>query len=156
MPVGFVKKFRSVGLDEADEPEVRQAILETRDGGKLLSYLYIYGYSFNENKEVLKICDYYLGHHVPGLTAVCMRVTIDYWNMVEEYYDILEKFLNADLFEEWYDEIIFAVSFVNRRINIDFPAQILDKFNEAIKNPEINSLEIFGPSLYETRVSGKK
>lgn len=142
MSVRFEEKFRSKGLDSTDEPEVRRNILETSNETKLLSYIYIYGRSFPEHAAVLGICDYYMREPIPGLTAVCMRVTIDYWNRYSEYLDILEYYLNISLYEEWYDEIIFAVSFINTRKDLQFSPNIAAKFQSIIKEPEIRSLDI--------------
>lgn len=142
MSVDFEKKFRSKGLDPIDEPEVRRSILQTNDEIKLLSYIDIYGRSFPEQAQILNLCDYYIKNPVPGLTANCMRVSIDFWNKYSEYYDVLESYLDFSLYEEWYDEIIFVVSFINTRDDIPFPAAVIEKFHLIISEPEIKSLEI--------------
>jgi hypothetical protein len=136
-------KFRTKGLDENDEPQVRSKILESKDIGQLLSYIYIYGRSFPEHVDIIKKCNHFILNQIPGLTAVCMKVAIDYWNIHEPYYTALDKFLDLDLFDVWYDEIIFTVSFIDRRKeDIPFPKSLLDRFDKTISDPRAGTLDI--------------
>jgi hypothetical protein len=141
--VDFEYKFRNQGLDNKDEVEVRKKILTSQDSGLLLSYIYIYGRSFPQNVDILNKCNHFIVNQIPGLTAVCMTVLIDYWNKYEAYYDVMYKFLDLNLFDTWYDEIIFTVSFIDRRKeDLLFPKNLLDRFEKTISDPRAESLDI--------------
>jgi hypothetical protein len=142
MPGELEKKFRNRGLDPEDEPRLRNEILNTKDPAKLLSYIYIYGRSFDEQNQIVRICEHYISKPVPGLTANCMRVVIDYWGRHNQYYHMIEFYLDVDLLDEWYDEIIFSVSFVNRNWTMNMPLGVRKKFEEIIKDPQIVELDI--------------
>lgn len=149
MSIDYRMKFRLHGpLDKDDEPRIRREIVESRDGSKLLSLIYIYGRSFGENEKILGVCDNLIRNPVPGLTAVCMKVLIDYWNKWEIYTHTLEHFLDMSIFEDWYDEVIFAVSYVNRNRNLPFPPALLDRFSAIKDHPALR--ELFPPKTGET------
>lgn len=136
MPIDFEKKFRSRGLEAADESDLREAILATKDTSRLLSFLYMYGYSYKEDLEVLKICDTYICNPVPGLTAVCMKVAIDYWGRWKSYAYELAAFLDFSKYDLWYDEVIFSSSYVARNTDIQFPPYVVGRFKDLVSNPD--------------------
>jgi hypothetical protein len=103
----------------------------------------MYGRSFAENEDVLDKCQKFLMNPVPGLTAVCMMVTIDYWNKYGNYYEVMGGFLDIARFDTWYDEIIFTAGFINRnKENIRFPTSLLDKFEKMTSDPRFKELDI--------------
>jgi hypothetical protein len=40
-----------------------------------------------------------------------MRTALDYWDLWEQYAEVLAGYLNIDLYDEWYDEVLFACRF---------------------------------------------
>jgi len=102
-------------LSEADKALLEDLIVSSRDEFSVQSALYIYGASFGPQNEVTKRADQFIRHtRVPGLTATCLKVLADFWSFHEMYRDELEKFLDYDLYEEWYDEVTMSVSFYLR------------------------------------------
>ena len=140
--LGLEEKFRSKGLDPEDEPILRNEIIKNNDNpSKLLSFVYIYGYSFAENSDILDICGFYIRHPIPGLTAICMRVAIDYWRK-EKYFSSLEKYLDRDLLDsEWYDEVIFTIGFISRNSEL-FDPSIINRFSVLMSDKRVKSLGI--------------
>jgi len=141
MSVDIERKFKLQGLGQEDEPMLFENIKTTRSGTELLSFIYIYGKSFPENDTISSICDHYIKNPIPGLTAVCMQVMIDFWNHSKKYLDIIEKFLDPDLIEEWYDEIIFSVSYVSNNKSI-LPDKIRNRFDLISRDSTIIELGI--------------
>jgi hypothetical protein len=99
-------------MTNSDCDELKAIILSVADESTLESAIYIYGRSCRLDRDVLEICRRYLvDQPVPGLTAVCMRTALDYWGLWEEYPEVLNAYLNIDLYDEWYDEVLFACRF---------------------------------------------
>lgn len=133
-------KFREIGLDQSDCSILLAEINFTEDYRKLLSLIYMFGYSFDAHPDILKVCDRYIKAPVPGLTAVCMRVTIDYWGGWQSYIGALKRFLDISIYDEWYDEVVFSASYVNRNQKLPFPIEILERFEELLRHPRASDL----------------
>jgi hypothetical protein len=144
MSIDFEKKFRTSELDTSDCLLLLQQIEENNSPGKLLSLIYIYGRSCKEHPSIVKLCNNYIENPVPGLTAVCMKVLIDYWGYWQDNFQVLERYLDMDVFDEWYDEVIFSVSYISRNRGMPFPESVLNKFMDIKDDPELS--ELFGPS----------
>lgn len=108
-------RFRSGSITNSDCDELKAIILSVADESTLESAIYIYGRSCRFDRDVLEVCRRYLvDQPVPGLTAVCMRTALDYWGLWEQYPDVLNAYLNIDLYDEWYDEVLFACRFCSK------------------------------------------
>ena len=107
-------KFRSVGLGEADRAPLLQLIAEEEDATTLSSLLYMWGYTFPEESSVRAVCLRHIEIPSPGLTATCLKLVCDYWGQWREYERELSRYLDPAIYDEWYDEVIVAFSFVSR------------------------------------------
>jgi hypothetical protein len=137
--IDYEKKFRDSGLVSADEQGLFNKIICSKDAGELLSLIYIYGRSFPKKEKIADLCEYYLGHPIPGLTAVCMRVLIEYWGELEGNINIISKYLDTNLYDIWYDEVIFSVSFVGRHLeNPNFDEKIKARYFEVKADSSID------------------
>lgn len=109
------ERFRSGSITKSDCDVLKGIIVATDDESTLESAIYVYGRSCSFDRDVLEVCKRYLvDHPVPGLTAVCMRTALDYWNLWEQYPEVLAAYLNIDLYDEWYDEVLFACRFCSK------------------------------------------
>jgi hypothetical protein len=143
MPVDFETKFRESKLDTDDCRPLRSLILENHENfEKLISLIYIFGYSCPEDKEVLHLCDRYMNHPIPGLTAVCMRVAIDYWGHWMDYIHVINNFLDTSIFDVWYDEVLFSASFVKNHDELALPFEIKRKLAALMSDPRAKRLGI--------------
>lgn len=134
MSIDWDSKFQSVGLTEDDCKGILQTIESGQDAHRLSSLLYMYGYSCKPHLTIIRICDKYIKNPVPGLTAVCLKVLADYWSMWNNYNNEIEGYLNIELFDVWYDEVIFSVNFViDNANNFSFPDRWISKA-KAIKD----------------------
>lgn len=109
------ERFRSGSITKSDCDALKGIIVASDDESTLESAIYIYGRSCGFDQDVLEICKRYLvAQPVPGLTAVCMRTALDYWGLWEQYPEVLIGYLNIDLYDEWYDEVLFACRFCSK------------------------------------------
>src|SRR5688572_11859486 len=112
MLVDIEKRFRAGKIGKPDCDTLKNIIVGSDDESTLESAIYIFGRSCKFDPEVLIVCEkHFLEQPVPGLTAVCMRVTCDYWELWETYRDALARYLDIGLYDEWYDEVYFACRF---------------------------------------------
>lgn len=112
MLVDIENRFRSGEIGKADCDALKSIIIGSEDESKLESAIYIFGRSCELDPEVLAVCKkYFLEQPVPGLTAVCMRTTFDYWGLWRPHQDVLASYLDIDLYDSWYDEVLFACRF---------------------------------------------
>lgn len=115
MLVEIENRFRTGDIRKSDCDALRSIIIGSKDESELESAIYIFGRSCSFDSEVYAVCKrYFLEQPVPGLTAVCMRITFDYWGLWEPHREVLTKFLNISLYSEWYDEVLFACRFCTR------------------------------------------
>jgi hypothetical protein len=140
MQLNWESKFQNVGLTAEDCPHLLKDIEEAEDDWVRASLIYMYGYSCLPNLKIVSICDRYIVSPIPGVTAVCMRVLIDYWGMWQNYVNELEKYLNLDIFDKWYDEVIFAVGYVSRRGDGMLPKTLLSKLTDINNDPRAKKL----------------
>lgn len=140
MLIDLEQKFRTQGLDESDCASLLCQIQTTDDYSKLLSLIYIFGRTCRETVAVADICRFYIANPEPGLTAVCLKVLVDYWGKWEENCAALETYLDMAVFEDWYDEVIFAASYVHRNQNLPFPATIFDRFRAIKDDPALRDV----------------
>lgn len=109
------KRFRSGLMTQSDCHALKRIIVAGDHESVLESAIYIYGRSCSFDQDVLDVCERYLSDKpVPGLTAVCMRTVLDYWNLWERYPQALAGYLNIDIYDEWYDEVLFACRFCSK------------------------------------------
>lgn len=135
-------KFHSGGLEKKDCAIILAEIRAAHKYSDMMSLIYMFGYLCDENAEVMQLCDNLICNPVPGLTAVCMRVAIDYWNNWEKYENILKYYLDLSIYEEWYDEVIFTVSFIRRNENLPFSKETIDKLARLIADPRAKDLVV--------------
>jgi hypothetical protein len=69
-----------------------------------------------------------------------MKVIVDYWGKWEENISALELYLDMSIFEDWYDEVIFAASYVNRNQDLPLPSAIFRKFRAIKDDPELREV----------------
>jgi hypothetical protein len=109
------ERFRSGSITKSDCEALKRIIVASDDESTLESAIYIYGRSCSFDRDVLEVCKRYLvDQPVPGLTAVCMRTALDDWDLWEQYPEVLTGYLNIDLYDEWYDEVLFACRFCSK------------------------------------------
>lgn len=135
MSIDWLAKFEQMGIHEADCPLLFRDIENANDLNAVGVLIYIFGYSCDKDQRILPICDRHIRSPVPGLTAICMRVAIEYWGLLEKYMDVLAKYLDMDLFEEWYDEVIFAAGYVSRLDPTKITPQLADRFQRFTSDP---------------------
>lgn len=105
-------RFRSGEIGKSDCDALKRIIIGSDDESKLESAIYIFGRSCGFDPEVLAVCKkHFLEQPVPGLTAVCMRTTFDYWGLWEPHRDVLARYLDISFYDSWYDEVLFACRF---------------------------------------------
>jgi hypothetical protein len=115
MLVDIESRFRAGEIGNSDCDALKTIILASTDESELESALYIFGRSCRFDPEVLAVCEkYFLEQPAPGLTAVCMRTAFDYWGLWESYRGVLARYLDAKLYDEWYDEVLFACRFCTK------------------------------------------
>jgi hypothetical protein len=102
-------------LSAGDKVYLENLIALEDDMFSLQSAIYLYGVNFKENDLVIKRADYFItSDPMPGLTATCLKVLADFWNMSSTYQNELEKYLDYHCYEDWYDEVAVSVSFFLR------------------------------------------
>jgi hypothetical protein len=107
-------KFRSRGLEPEDREPLLLSIKTELDPTRLASALYIWGYTFPEEPTVRAACISYLKQPIPGVTHICLKVLCDFWGQWQRYEEELARYLDPDIYSDWYDEVIVAFSFVTR------------------------------------------
>jgi hypothetical protein len=138
------KRFRSGKIRNGDCDLLKKIIATSDDESALESAIYIFGRSCNYDPGVLVVCHKYLDEQpIPGLTAVCMRVACDYWNLWEIYKETISRYLDLDLYEEWYDEVLFVCGFclklTNKR-NADLFCARLDNLMDRARREGVSEL----------------
>jgi hypothetical protein len=108
------EKYLSKGLGPEDRQPLLDCIKAERDPLKLAGLLTMWGYDFTEEPEVLEICIRHIKQPSPMLTAMCLKLVCDYWGYWREHEEQLARYLDPDIYDDWYDEVIVAYSFVSR------------------------------------------
>lgn len=135
------ERFQSIGITPSDCEFLSRLIVQSDEYGELMPAIHMFGYSCEMNNEVLKVCDHFMKDEMtPGLTAVCMKISIEHWCLWSQYMDVIEKFVDLSIYEEWYDEVIFAISFVNRNRDIQFTREIEARLQAAVNHPRIKRM----------------
>ena len=115
MLVDIENRFRAGEIGKSDCDALKSIIVSSDDESTLESALYIFGRSCRFDPKIMAVCKrYFLEQPVPGLTAVCMRITFDCWGLWEPYQEVLARYLDVELYDEWYDEVLFACRFCSR------------------------------------------
>ena len=107
-------KFRSLWLEADDREPLLLCIMTEHDPLRLASALYIWGCTFPEEPAVRAACVRHLKQPFPGLTAICLKVLCDFWGQWQHYEEELSRYLDPDIYGDWYDEVIVAFSFISR------------------------------------------
>ena len=81
---------------------------------KLSSLLYMWGRTFPEEPSVRAVCRRHIEVPSPGLTATCLKLVCDFWDGWEENEQHLAHYLDPEIYDDWYDEVVVAYSFVSR------------------------------------------
>lgn len=105
----FQEKHQKTGLEDSDRSLLRSLILFSQDTSELELAIYIFAYSFSRDPEVEKVCERFCSQEFwePGLTAVCLKALIRYWdNEPIRYKQTIDELKGADE-DIWYDEIFF-------------------------------------------------
>lgn len=134
------EKFRLSGLTTEDRAPLFRLITTTEDQEALASLVYIFGRSFPKDDKVAAVCGRFLKDYVPGLTASCMKTLIDFWGLWDSNQSAIAHFLDVDLYELWYDEVIFSANFVSRNRNLPFTRDIVTRYNDLIESPEAKEI----------------
>lgn len=129
MSIKWEDKFQTSDFTASDCHKLADEIVEAKDDeDRLLSLIYMFGYSCDEDRRVVSICENYIRNPVPGLTAICLKVMCDYWNHADKLVMEIANYLDLDLFESWYDEVIFSESFVRKSSKNEFPSWVMEKY----------------------------
>src|SRR5437868_4281465 len=99
------KKFRATGLQPSDREPLLQCIRVEADPIKLADLLYMWGYTYSEEPTVKMVCIQHLIQPIPSLTATCLKLLCDEWNHWREYEEHLARYLDPQIYDEWYDEV---------------------------------------------------
>lgn len=130
MSMNFDKIFQERKLTESECAQLSKAVIDCDDYQRLLSWVYILGYSCPPNENTVRKLDGLVKHPMPGLTAIAMRVLMDFWGMRQQYLEYLDYFLDPEKFEEWDEEVVFSFNFVDRNLHLEWPSGILEKHRE--------------------------
>jgi hypothetical protein len=136
-------KFRSgAKLDESDRDALKDAIIRSSSCHEMQSFLYIYGISFPIDNDISRKASFYIrDQRIPGLTSVCLKVLTDFWDQ-SQYIEDMAFFLDYDLYEDWYDEVIVSLSFFARHPRYIIP-EVAGKINTlVIKAREVGDVSI--------------
>ena len=128
-------KFRSRGLGPEDRQPLLLCIKTEQDPIRLGSLLYLWGRTFPEEATVRAVCVRYLKQPIPGVTATCLKVLCDFWGLWRDYEEELARYLDPDIYDEWYDEVIVAFSFVSRH-PYGWTAQTLTRYGNVEREAE--------------------
>jgi hypothetical protein len=83
--------------------------------------IYAYSYNFEFDSDIFAIIKKYICETpVPGLSAVCLKSAIRHWHRIEDIKHCVLSFLHPDLWDDFYDEIIFLV---NHYFTYDLPLE---------------------------------
>lgn len=134
-------------LNAEEKACLEDIITSSNDLISLQSAMYLYGTNFSFNENIAKRLDRFIDSEpFPGITATCIKVMVDFWNLHETYYEHLERYVNYACYDVWYDEVIVCVSFFlrNPHLQRETIRQRLNELErEARVRKEIGLLELF-------------
>lgn len=113
MSLDIEERFRSgSALSDTDRVRIEGIISNSSDASQLESLIYIYCRSFRKNDSVLKVMDHYIFESpIPGLTCICLKAATIFWNVKQKYLREMEHYVDYQLYETWYDEVVFCANF---------------------------------------------
>ncbi len=105
-------KHRTTGLDENDCALLKEFIVKAQEVSELASALEMYGYWCKFDSTVAHVCKRHIQKTPsPGLTATCLRLVCYYWGMWQLYQGDLIRYLDANIYDDWYNEIVFSIRY---------------------------------------------
>ncbi|HEY4070227.1 MAG TPA: hypothetical protein VGM04_01560 [Sphingomicrobium sp.] len=107
-------KYFGDGLGPEDREPLLQHIRAEGDPIKLAGLLQMWGYWFGEEPELKALCLHHIQRSIPYLTATCLKLLCDHWGDGHDYEDQLARYLDPSIYDDWYDEVIVAYSYVSR------------------------------------------
>jgi hypothetical protein len=142
------KRYRAGAvLSNEDKTYLEDTICSSGDVFALQSAIYLYGMSFTKNDKIVERAHYFIRTHpTPGLTATCLKVVADFWEMHEVYRDELERYLDYNIYDEWYDELTVSTSFFLRNPSLQngtTALKLLELERRARSEKDLDLLEFF-------------
>jgi len=107
-------KYFGNGLGPEDREPLLDHIRAEADPIKLAGLLQMWGYEFGEEPELKALCLRHIERPTPHLTATCLKLVCDRWGNGRDYEEELARYLDPNIYDDWYDEVIIAYSYVSR------------------------------------------
>lgn len=123
-PVSILKDIQEryrmgATLPIEDKLHLKHLIIYSDEASSLQSAFYLYGMNFEKDQEIVDRASHFIREEpLPGLTATCLKVVADFWSMHDNYRNELEKYLDYELYDVWYDELTVCVSFFLRHLKL--------------------------------------
>ena len=141
MQVNWRIRFEQSQIDKQDCPRLLNDIEKAADNEwKFAELVYYYGYTCPQHPKVVALCETYLKKPIPGVTATCLKVLVDYWCLWERYVVALAAYLDSDKYDEWCDEVIFSANWVSRNLDLPLPSALTDRLMVLKTDPRVRAL----------------
>lgn len=117
----ILEKYRNGDqLTESDKITIEHEVETTDNTSLLQSLIYAYGTTWLGSDTVRRVArKFAIATPVPGLTATCLKVLVDYWCENGACVDALKAYLDYALFDEWADEVIFSGVYFSNISSLD-------------------------------------
>lgn len=113
----ILMKMRSGrAIDDNEKRIILEKINHSSDQFLLSELIYEYAYNYKSCDELHDTLEKYATTPVPGLTAVILKVALDICCM-GEFENFILHYLDYEMMDIWYDEVIFSSSYVMRNID---------------------------------------
>jgi hypothetical protein len=134
--IKVINKFREgiYQLNNNDKLLLKNVIVSSGDIDDLSNSIYIYSYSFEIDKDVVDICrNFIIKNMTPGLSSICFKAVVRYWCIYEcDIINSMKSYLIVDLWDEFYDEILFIVHFLNSDDGVSYRYKFDDELNNLL------------------------